>query len=225
MALSDTGVQPTDVMTRSDIEKMLKDNNKQLMLMLRQLKEDARAQDSTTENLDDLDEEVPQVGVQNYGTHVQIMSVDTIPMFTVYVEGRDAASTWLQRFEVTAVSCRWSDDETKRRFKLYVSRPVQDWFNLLRKEQKATWKTTRARFVKEYVLSPIPKEELYSTMEQRTDESDKAYLFLQRCCASHPPRLLLESARAETSYQPICPCPPKQELWHHTLPACLQYNG
>ncbi|KAF0692209.1 Aste57867_16687 [Aphanomyces stellatus] len=156
---------------------MLKCNNKQLMLMLRQLKEDAQAQDPTTENIDDLEEEMPPVGVQNDGTHVQIMSVDTIPMFTGDVEGRDAASTWLQRFVETAVSCRWSDDETKRRFKLNVSRPVQDWFNQLRKEQKATWKATRARFVKEYVLSPIPKEEVYYTMEQRTDESDKAYLF------------------------------------------------
>ncbi|CAK4359660.1 unnamed protein product [Aphanomyces euteiches] len=58
-----------------------------------------------------------------------------------------------------------------------AARPVQDWFAQLDPRYKVKWNTIRSRFVKEFVQSPIPNEEIYYTMKHRPGESNKAYLF------------------------------------------------
>ncbi|KAH9123157.1 hypothetical protein LEN26_010002 [Aphanomyces euteiches] len=93
------------------------------------------------------------------------------------VDGTDAASNFLRRFEENAAASGWTDDEAKRKFRLAVGRTVQDWYNQLRADERSTWKALRASFVREYILSPVPKQEVYYTMRQKEDETIREYLF------------------------------------------------
>ncbi|KAH9078157.1 hypothetical protein Ae201684P_019255 [Aphanomyces euteiches] len=62
-------------------------------------------------------------------------------------------------------------------FRLTVGRTVQDWYNQLRADERSTWKALRASFVREYILSPVPKQEVYYTMRQKENETIREYLF------------------------------------------------
>ncbi|CAK4812499.1 unnamed protein product, partial [Aphanomyces euteiches] len=89
----------------------------------------------------------------------------------------DAAASFLRRFEENATASGWTDDEAKRKFRLIVSRTVQDWYNQLRADERSTWKALWASFVREYILSPVPKQEVYYTMRQKENETIREYLF------------------------------------------------
>ncbi|CAK4506208.1 unnamed protein product [Aphanomyces euteiches] len=76
-----------------------------------------------------------------------------------------------------AAASDWTDDEAKCKFRLTVGRTVQDWYNQLRADERSTWKALRASFVREYILSPVPKQEVYYTMRQKENETIREYLF------------------------------------------------
>ncbi|CAK5057914.1 unnamed protein product, partial [Aphanomyces euteiches] len=76
-----------------------------------------------------------------------------------------------------AAASGWTDDEAKRKFRLAVGRTVQDWYNQLRADERSTWKALRASFVREYILSPVPNQEVYYTMRQKENETIREYLF------------------------------------------------
>ncbi|CAK4966301.1 unnamed protein product, partial [Aphanomyces euteiches] len=92
-------------------------------------------------------------------------------------DGTDAAASFLCRFEENATASGWTDDEAKRKFRLTVSRTVQNWYNQLRADEQSTWKALRASFVREYILSPVPKQEVYYTMRQKENETIRESLF------------------------------------------------
>ncbi|CAK5135105.1 unnamed protein product, partial [Aphanomyces euteiches] len=76
-----------------------------------------------------------------------------------------------------AAASGWTDYEAKRNFRLTVGRTVQDWYNQLRADERSPWKALRASFVHEYILSPVPKQEVYYTMRQKENETIREYLF------------------------------------------------
>ncbi|CAK4783734.1 unnamed protein product, partial [Aphanomyces euteiches] len=127
--------------------------------------------------LDDwIDDDPTPVGIlQENPNTIRLMPVETIPVFDGNRDDRDAAATWLSRFEETAFSCGWSDVETLRRFKLHTAKPVQDWVSQLDPSFKASWPNLRARFRREYVRSRVSKEAVYYNMRQRPGEHVKDY--------------------------------------------------
>ncbi|KAF0734799.1 hypothetical protein Ae201684_008646 [Aphanomyces euteiches] len=167
--------RPNDVVTRADMLALSRAQGENLIALIQRSRK--HSLDDEFDYPDDPDDEPPPIGRRVEGNQVQILPVESLPTFKGDSEGRDAAGAWLQRLEETAVSCGWTDVETKRRFRLHVARPVQDWFAQLDPRYKVKWNTIRSRFVKEFVQSPIPNEEIYYTMKQRPGESNKAYLF------------------------------------------------
>ncbi|KAH9110640.1 hypothetical protein AeMF1_014628 [Aphanomyces euteiches] len=130
---------------------------------------------------DDLDEwnlDAAPVGLSsNNGPRLHVLALEPLQRFSGSVDGTDAASNFLRRFEENAAASGWTDDEAKRKFRLAVGRTVQDWYNQLRADERSTWKALRASFVREYILSPVPKQEVYYTMRQKEDETIREYLF------------------------------------------------
>ncbi|CAK4345705.1 unnamed protein product [Aphanomyces euteiches] len=106
---------------------------------------------------------------------MRLMPVEFIANFDGDRDNRNAAASWLQRFEETAIACGWSDLEILRRFRLHSDKPVHDWLLQVNPEFLSSWAKLRARFVKEYVKSPIPKTEVYYSMTQGPGEHLKAY--------------------------------------------------
>ncbi|CAK4648273.1 unnamed protein product [Aphanomyces euteiches] len=103
------------------------------------------------------------------------MPVEALPNFDGDRFNRDAAASWLQRFEETAIACGWSDREVLRRFRLHSDKPVHDWLFQIDANFLTSWTKLRAKFVKEYVKSPIPKTEIYYNMTQGQNEHIKAF--------------------------------------------------
>ncbi|CAK4466783.1 unnamed protein product [Aphanomyces euteiches] len=130
---------------------------------------------------DDLDEwnlDAAPVGLSsNNGPRLHVLALEPLQRFSGSVGGTDAASNFLRRFEENAAASGWTDDEAKRKFRLTVGRTVQDWYNQLRADERSTWKALRASFVREYILSPVPKQEVYYTMRQKENETIREYLF------------------------------------------------
>ncbi|KAG9404517.1 hypothetical protein AC1031_004725 [Aphanomyces cochlioides] len=153
---------------------MLEANNEQL---IRQLMPMMKNTTPRAPELDDwIDDDPTPVGIlQENPNTIRLMPVETIPVFDGNREDRDAAATWLSRFEETAFSCGWSDVETLRRFKLHTAKPVQDWVSQLDPSFKASWPNLRARFRREYVRSRVSKEAVYYNMRQRPGEHVKDY--------------------------------------------------
>ncbi|KAF0741588.1 hypothetical protein Ae201684P_017881 [Aphanomyces euteiches] len=113
----------------------------------------------------------------NNGPRLQVLALEPLQRFSGSVDGTDAASNFLRRFEENAAASGWTDDEAKRKFRLAVGRTVQDWYNQLRADERSTWKALRASFVREYILSPVPNQEVYYTMRQKENETIREYLF------------------------------------------------
>lgn len=150
---------------------MLQENNDRLV---RQLMSMMRSQPLPDEEPEE--ENVAPVGISSTSSNtVRLMPVDPIPTFDGNREDHDAAASWLRRFEETAVACGWTSKETLRQFGIHTSKSVQNWFTQLRPELKKDWNTLRQRFKKEYVKSPIPKEDLYYYMAQGPNEDVKSY--------------------------------------------------
>ncbi|CAK4696894.1 unnamed protein product [Aphanomyces euteiches] len=133
------------------------------------------------EDDDDLDEwklDAAPVGLSsNNGPRLHVLALEPLQRFDGSADGTDAATSFLRRFEENAAASGWTDDEAKRKFRLTVSRTVQDWYNQLRADERSTWKALRASFVREYILSPVPKQEVYYTMRQKENETIREYLF------------------------------------------------
>ncbi|KAH9107491.1 hypothetical protein AeMF1_017176 [Aphanomyces euteiches] len=133
------------------------------------------------EDDDDLDEwklDAAPVGLSsNNGPRLHVLALEPLQRFGGSADGTDAATSFLRRFEENAAASGWTDDEAKRKFRLTVSRTVQDWYNQLRADERSTWKALRASFVREYILSPVPKQEVYYTMRQKENETIREYLF------------------------------------------------
>ncbi|CAK4469063.1 unnamed protein product, partial [Aphanomyces euteiches] len=136
---------------------------------------------STQEDDDDLDEwnlDAAPVGLSsNNGPRLHVLALEPLQRFGGSADGTDAASNFLRRFEENAAASDWTDDEAKCKFRLTVGRTVQDWYNQLRADERSTWKALRASFVREYILSPVPKQEVYYTMRQKENETIREYLF------------------------------------------------
>ncbi|KAH9131639.1 hypothetical protein AeRB84_021715, partial [Aphanomyces euteiches] len=136
---------------------------------------------STQEDDDDLDEwnlDAAPVGLSsNNGPRLHVLALEPLQLFGGSADGTDAASNFLRRFEENAAASDWTDDEAKCKFRLTVGRTVQDWYNQLRADERSTWKALRASFVREYILSPVPKQEVYYTMRQKENETIREYLF------------------------------------------------
>ncbi|KAH9114067.1 hypothetical protein LEN26_013065 [Aphanomyces euteiches] len=169
-APSETATTPHSVVTMA----MLEANNEQL---IRQLMTMMKNTTQRAPELDDwIDDDPTPVGIlQENPNTIRLMPVETIPVFDGNRDDRDAAATWLSRFEETAFSCGWSDVETLRRFKLHTAKPVQDWVSQLDPSFKASWPNLRARFRREYVRSRVSKEAVYYNMRQRPGEHVKDY--------------------------------------------------
>ncbi|KAF0744293.1 hypothetical protein Ae201684_000781 [Aphanomyces euteiches] len=167
---SKTATTPHSVVTMA----MLEANNEQL---IRQLMTMMKNTTQRAPELDDwIDDDPTPVGIlQENPNTIRLMPVETIPVFDGNRDDRDAAATWLSRFEETAFSCGWSDVETLRRFKLHTAKPVQDWVSQLDPSFKASWPNLRARFRREYVRSRVSKEAVYYNMRQRPGEHVKDY--------------------------------------------------
>ncbi|CAK4077747.1 unnamed protein product, partial [Aphanomyces euteiches] len=167
---SETATTPHSVVTMA----MLEANNEQL---IRQLMTMMKNTTQRAPELDDwIDDDPTPVGIlQENPNTIRLMPVETIPVFDGNRDDRDAAATWLSRFEETAFSCGWSDVETLRRFKLHTAKPVQDWVSQLDPSFKASWPNLRARFRREYVRSRVSKEAVYYNMRQRPGEHVKDY--------------------------------------------------
>ncbi|KAH9089550.1 hypothetical protein Ae201684P_007718 [Aphanomyces euteiches] len=130
---------------------------------------------------DDLDEwnlDGAPVGLSsNNGPRLHVLALEPLQRFGGSADGTDAAASFLCRFEENATASGWTDDEAKRKFRLTVSRTVQNWYNQLRADEQSTWKALRASFVREYILSPVPKQEVYYTMRKKENETIRESLF------------------------------------------------
>ncbi|CAK4629325.1 unnamed protein product [Aphanomyces euteiches] len=151
---------------------MLQRNNDQLVKMLMAMFREPRP----TEDYDPYDSDASPIG-EPLGppNTVRLMPVEALHNFHGDRENKDAAAMWLQRFEETAVACGWSDKEVLRRFRLHSDKPVHDWLFQIDSIHLTTCSKLRARFVKEFVKSPIPKTEVYYNMTQGPSEHIKAY--------------------------------------------------
>ncbi|KAH9098932.1 hypothetical protein LEN26_016496 [Aphanomyces euteiches] len=151
---------------------MLQRNNDQLVKMLMAMFREPRP----TEDYDPYDSDASPIG-EPLGppNTVRLMPVEALQNFDGDRENKDAAAMWLQRFEETAVACGWSDKEVLQRFRLHSDKPVHDWLFQIDSIHLTTWARLRARFVKEFVKSPIPKTEVYYNMTQGPSEHIKAY--------------------------------------------------
>ncbi|KAH9160478.1 hypothetical protein AeNC1_018977, partial [Aphanomyces euteiches] len=165
---SEHDIPPEDVVTMS----MLQRNNDQLVKMLMAMFREPRP----TEDYDPYDSDASPIG-EPLGppNTVRLMPVEALHNFHGDRENKDAAAMWLQRFEETAVACGWSDKEVLRRFRLHSDKPVHDWLFQIDSIHLTTCSKLRARFVKEFVKSPIPKTEVYYNMTQGPSEHIKAY--------------------------------------------------
>ncbi|CAK4494678.1 unnamed protein product, partial [Aphanomyces euteiches] len=151
---------------------MLKRNNDDLVKTLMTL---LRAEPKAHEETDPYDSDSSPIGDFAPASTMRLMPVESIANFDGDRDNRDAAASWLQRFEETAIACGWSDREILRRFRLHSDKPVHDWLLQVNPEFLSSWTKLRARFVKEYVKSPIPKTEVYYSMTQGPGEHLKAY--------------------------------------------------
>ncbi|CAK4359772.1 unnamed protein product, partial [Aphanomyces euteiches] len=106
---------------------------------------------------------------------LRLMPVEPLTIFDGEFSDRDTAGTWLWKFEETSYACQWSDEETRRRFRLYTTKYVQEWVSQLKGPQKRTWRQLRQSFMKEYVQSAIDQEDLYYCMYQKPHEKVRAY--------------------------------------------------
>ncbi|CAK4639694.1 unnamed protein product, partial [Aphanomyces euteiches] len=151
---------------------MLKRNKDDLVKTLMTL---LRAEPKAHEETDPYDSDSSPIGDFAPASTMRLMPVESIANFDGDSDNRDAAASWLQRFEETAIACGWSDREILRRFRLNSDKPVHDWLLQVNPEFLSSWTMLRARFVKEYVKSPIPKTEVYYSMTQGPGEHLKAY--------------------------------------------------
>ncbi|KAH9139509.1 hypothetical protein AeRB84_016215 [Aphanomyces euteiches] len=134
-----------------------------------------RAEPKAHEEADPYDSDSSPIGDFAPASTMRLMPVEFIANFDGDRDNRNAAASWLQRFEETAIACGWSDLEILRRFRLHSDKPVHDWLLQVNPEFLSSWAKLRARFVKEYVKSPIPKTEVYYSMTQGPGEHLKAY--------------------------------------------------
>ncbi|KAH9121427.1 hypothetical protein AeMF1_006844 [Aphanomyces euteiches] len=124
----------------------------------------------------DFEDEPAPVGVaEDRMRTLRLMPVEPLTIFDGEFSDRDTVGTWLRKFEVTSYACQWSDEETRRRFRLYTTKYVQGWVSQLEGPQKRTWRQLRQSFMKEYVQSAIDQEDLYYCMYQKPHEKVRAY--------------------------------------------------
>ncbi|KAH9133804.1 hypothetical protein LEN26_006985 [Aphanomyces euteiches] len=85
----------------------------------------------------DFEDEPAPVGVAEDRTRtLRLMPVEPLTIFDGEFSDRDTAGTWLRKFEETSYACQWSDEETRRRFRLYTTKYVQEWVSQLESPQK-----------------------------------------------------------------------------------------
>ncbi|KAH9118294.1 hypothetical protein LEN26_012206 [Aphanomyces euteiches] len=155
--------------TQSMLESKLEANNatliRQLMSMMRKT-EDANPSLPEDEGgpWDFEDEPAPVGVVEDRMRTLRLMPVEPLTIFDGEFSDRDTAGNWLRKFEETSYACQWSDEETRRRFRLYTIKHVQEWVSQLEGPQKRTWRQLRQSFMKEYVQSVIDQEDLYYCM-------------------------------------------------------------
>ncbi|CAK4190921.1 unnamed protein product, partial [Aphanomyces euteiches] len=102
---------------------MVQQNNDQLVKTLMAMLKEPKVE----EGLNPYDPNVSPIGdFQDSPSTVRLMPVEASPNFDGDRVKRDAAASWLQRFEETAIACGWSDREVLRRFRLHSDKPVHD---------------------------------------------------------------------------------------------------
>ncbi|KAG9411145.1 hypothetical protein AC1031_016795 [Aphanomyces cochlioides] len=149
---------------------------RQLMSMMRKAEDANPSLPEDDGGPSDLEDEPAPVGVAEGRTRtLRLMPVEPLTIFDGEFSDRDTAGTWLRKFEETSYACQWSDEETRRRFRLYTTRYVQEWVSQLEGPQKRTWRQLRQSFMKEYVQSAIDQEDLYYCMYQKPHEKVRAY--------------------------------------------------
>ena len=180
------GDDASDLMSRAELMSIVSEQNQKIMALFRN---HGLANDSKHDLYEDMEEEHdpfysgPRLGddtlgeSEGYGTSVSVLPASALQIFRGDEESREDASAWLQRFEHTAVTCRWPKGDIIERFQLSTGKPVQDWFAQLRPDTKKCWRMLRARFVKHYIMQSSSKAELYYSMKQRPTESIMLYLF------------------------------------------------
>ncbi|CAK4398823.1 unnamed protein product [Aphanomyces euteiches] len=151
---------------------MLQQNNDQLVKTLMAMLKEPKVE----EELNPYDPDVSPIGdFQDSPSTVRLMPVEALPNIDGDRVNRDAAASWLQRFEEIAIACGWSDREVFHRFRLHSDKPVHDWLFQIDANFLTSWTKLRAKFVKEYVKSPIPRTEIYYSMTQGQNEHIKAF--------------------------------------------------
>ncbi|CAK4626105.1 unnamed protein product [Aphanomyces euteiches] len=95
---------------------------------------------------------------------VNVMSVDSLPIFHGDEGGSEAAYHWIQRFELLADTSRWNDKAKISWFASYLGKPVRTWL-----KQKL--------FVREWIKSPTSKSDKYLHMIQEPGESLKSFFY------------------------------------------------
>ncbi|CAK4634100.1 unnamed protein product, partial [Aphanomyces euteiches] len=168
------------VVTRSMLESKLEANNatliRQLMSMMRNTEDANPSLPEDDSGPWDFEDEPAPVGVADDRMRtLRLMPVEPLTIFDGEYSDRDTAGTWLRKFEETSYACQWSDEETRRRFRLYTTKYVQEWVFQLEGPQKRTWRQLRQSFMKEYVQSAIDQEDLYYCMYQKPHEKVRAY--------------------------------------------------
>ncbi|KAG9407572.1 hypothetical protein AC1031_002297 [Aphanomyces cochlioides] len=176
------------VVTQSMLESKLDANNatliRQLMSMMRKAEDANPSLPEDDGGPWDLEDEPAPVGVAEDRTRtLRLMPVEPLTIFDGEFSDRDTAGTWLRKFEETSYACQWSDEETRRRFRLYTTKYVQEWVSQLEGPQKRTWRQLRQSFMKEYVQSAIDQEDLYYCMYQKPHEKVRAYFVRHNAAA------------------------------------------
>ncbi|CAK4374473.1 unnamed protein product, partial [Aphanomyces euteiches] len=171
------------------LESKLEANNatliRQLMSMMRKTEDAKPSLPEDDGGPWDFEDEPAPVGVaEDRMWTLRLMPVEPLTIFDGEFSDRNTADTWLRKFEETSYACQWSDEETRRRFRLYTTKYVQEWVSQLEGPQKRTWRQLRQSFMKEYVQSAIDQEDLYyCSTKNRTRRSEPILsdLTLQLC--------------------------------------------
>ncbi|KAH9093957.1 hypothetical protein Ae201684P_016576 [Aphanomyces euteiches] len=108
---------------------------------------------------------------------VHVLSVDSLPIFSGRDESREVAYQWLKRFEQMARVSGWSEKERIAWFPSYLSPTIRSWYSQIGPGQQKTWKDVKRKFVKDWILNPLPKLDKYFTMIQEPKESLKSFFY------------------------------------------------
>ncbi|KAH9076520.1 hypothetical protein Ae201684P_010464 [Aphanomyces euteiches] len=105
---------------------------------------------------------------------VNVMSVDSSPIFHGDEGGSEAAYHWIQRFELLADTSRWNEKAKISWFASYLGKPVRAWLKQVPAAERMTWRAIKKLFVREWIKSPTSKSDKYLHMIQEPGESLKS---------------------------------------------------